>query len=136
MKILFADDTADTRFLYQLGLKIAGHEVHLAGDGLEAIQAVREQNFDIIVMDLDMPGMSGWEAIHVIRQMEKGCDVPIVILSAYYSTKYADRVQLEKVSMVLSKPIMPEQLVLLLEGLFEKKCDERSERGTENNDLD
>lgn len=83
-----------------------------------------------------MPGMSGWEAIRIIRQMEKGSDVLIVILSAYYTIKYEKQVQLDKVDMVLSKPIMPDQLALLLEGLFEKKCDERSERGTENNDLD
>lgn len=133
MKILFADDSGDTRFLYQLGFQIAGHQVHLASDGFEAIEAVREHDFDIIVMDLEMPRLSGWDAIQAIRQMEKGRDLLIVILSAYYATKFVDQVRLDSVDMVLSKPILPEQLTLLLEGLYARKAEKDSDESTDEN---
>ncbi|MDF2440985.1 MAG: hypothetical protein JWN98_1969 [Abditibacteriota bacterium] len=119
MKILFAEDSVDTRFLYQMAFQIAGHEVHLASDGFEAVVAFREQDVDIVLLDLDMPGLSGWDAIRAIRQTEKGRDIPIVIFSAYYAPKYADRVQQERVDMVIAKPIMPDELTQRLERIIE-----------------
>ena len=121
LKILLTDDNMDTRLLYKMGFEMMGHEVHLAGDGREAVAAVQEHDFDVVVMDLEMPIMNGWDAIAAIRVMEKGRNLPIVILSAYFTVAYEERVQREKVDMVLSKPIMPNELGRLLEKLVASK---------------
>ncbi len=67
MKLLFVDDDADTRTIITLGFTIAGHEVHQASNGEEAIAAFERDTFDLVIMDLEMPVMDGWDTIHRIH---------------------------------------------------------------------
>jgi two-component system CheB/CheR fusion protein len=110
MKILFADDQYDTINLYRWALEGYGHSVRTAIDAYEAIQAVREEEFDIMVIDVEMPGMSGWEAVHHIRRLPFGQNVPIAIYTAYYSAQHLDKAHEAGASTLLTKPMMPNDL--------------------------
>ena len=111
MNILFVDDKPTLRHLYRLGLKRYGHHVSTAGGGSEAIQAVRGENFDMIIMDLDMPNMNGWEAVRKIRALPKGKKTSIVIFTAKHLVLSPDQISKSGADGVLSKPLTPKELL-------------------------
>ena len=85
LRILLADDNQINRNLTASLLKLSGHEVIMAADGRQALEAWRSNECDIILMDVQMPVMDGVEAINVIRrdEAERGGHVPIIALTAY-----------------------------------------------------
>ena len=111
MNILFVDDKPTLRQLYRLGLKRYGHHVATADGGSEAIEAVREESFDIIIMDLDMPKMNGWEAVRKIRALPQGKKVSIVIFTAKHVVLSPDQIQEIGADGVLNKPLTPKELL-------------------------
>ncbi|MEO6908908.1 MAG: response regulator, partial [Abditibacteriaceae bacterium] len=111
MNILFVDDKPTLCQLYRLGLKRYGHHVSIAGGGSEAIQAVRGEKFDMIIMDLDMPSMNGWEAVRKIRALRKGKRVSIVIFTAKHLVLSPNQIQQNGADGVLSKPLTPKELL-------------------------
>jgi two-component system KDP operon response regulator KdpE len=79
MKVLLVDDDATLRGTLGIGLRAAGHEVLIAADGRTALQALREDHPDVVVLDLGLPDLSG---IEVLRQLRSWSTVPVVVLSA------------------------------------------------------
>jgi two-component system alkaline phosphatase synthesis response regulator PhoP len=82
MKILIAEDDQDIRELIILTLQFNGFEVVGAKDGLQAIELARQDAYVLILMDVRMPRMTGYEACRQLRGMEATKDIPMVILSA------------------------------------------------------
>jgi CheY-like chemotaxis protein len=112
MRILFVDDLPDTRELFRLALSLQGHSVHLAANGLESVAAVKNhENFDVIIMDIEMPEMNGWDAVREIRAMEKGREIPIVMFTAYGNGVTLKLAQQVGANSVLHKPISPQDLI-------------------------
>jgi signal transduction histidine kinase/DNA-binding NarL/FixJ family response regulator len=117
---LVADDHAVNRLLASKLLEQLGFSVTLVEDGQQAIEAVLQRKFDVILMDIQMPQMNGWQATHELRQWEqqaKRVRVPIIALSAHASA--ADRDQAFSLGMdgYLTKPLTPEALVAALRSL-------------------
>jgi len=84
-KILLVEDEENLRLLYQEELDKEGYEVTAAGDADEALAALREGRFDLVITDIRMPGKDGIELItHIMGQRR---DIPIIINSAYQSHK-------------------------------------------------
>ncbi|MBF0229782.1 MAG: response regulator [Desulfamplus sp.] len=83
-KILVAEDVEANALLVRTRLKLQGHDITIAKNGLEAVKAFEKGNFDIILMDVHMPEMDGIEATIKIRQIEevRGGHIPIVALTA------------------------------------------------------
>jgi two-component system, OmpR family, KDP operon response regulator KdpE len=79
VKVLLVDDDATLRRTLGIGLRAAGHEVLIAADGRTALQALREDHPDIVVLDLGLPDLSG---IEVLRKVRAWSTVPVVVLSA------------------------------------------------------
>lgn len=83
MKILIADDAPDNLFLLGHHLKGQGHEVVTANNGEEAVAAYRSEPPDLVIMDVSMPVMDGYEATAAIRRIDPAHWVPIIFLSAH-----------------------------------------------------
>ena len=79
MKVLLVDDDTTLRRTLGIGLRAEGHEVLMAADGRTALQALREDRPDIVVLDLGLPDLSG---IEVLRQLRSWSTTPVVVLSA------------------------------------------------------
>jgi len=79
MKVLLVDDDDTLRQTLGIGLRAAGHEVLVAGDGRTALQSADEDRPDVIVLDLGLPDLSGFD---VLRRVRAWSTVPVVVLSA------------------------------------------------------
>ncbi|WP_019508608.1 response regulator [Pleurocapsa sp. PCC 7319] len=84
-KLLLVEDSVIIRTQMQRLLKGAGYDVTLAENGLEGLQKVQEQNFDIVLSDVEMPGMNGFEMTATIRQNSKYNQLPIVLITTLAS---------------------------------------------------
>lgn len=81
-KILIAEDDQDIRELVTITLQFNGHEVVSAVDGAQAVEKAESESFDLILMDVRMPRMTGYEACRRLREMESTREIPIIFLSA------------------------------------------------------
>lgn len=81
-KILIAEDERDIRDLIEFTLTYAGHQVYKAANGAEAVDLAPKVMPDLIMMDVRMPRMTGYEACRQMKQIEALRDVPVVFLSA------------------------------------------------------
>lgn len=81
-KILIAEDEQDIRDLIKLTLEFSGFDVVSARDGAEAVALAQDGDFDLILMDVRMPRMTGYEACRRLREMEVTRQTPIIFLSA------------------------------------------------------
>lgn len=117
MHILLADDTMDTLLMYSLAFTVAGHKVHLAHDGKGALAAAQTQHFDAILIDVEMPRLSGWEVATAIRQLPQRQHVPIVLFTAHYEADFEHRMLEVGANRVVEKPMMPDDLLAIITQL-------------------
>ena len=123
LRVLVAEDNAVNQRLAARMLEKRGHRVTVTANGLEAVEALANRNFDLVLMDIQMPEMDGFEATAVIRQREKrdGTHMPIIALTA--NAMKGDRERCLAVGMdgYLSKPIVPQELDELLETYLRRR---------------
>lgn len=81
-KILIAEDDQDIRELITLTLQFSGFEVGSAGDGVQALEMAQQEPFDLILLDVRMPRMTGYEVCRRLRDDAALRDTPVVFLSA------------------------------------------------------
>ena len=112
MRILFVDDLRDARELFRIAFSMQGHTVKLAANGLEAVAAVQYgEPVDVIVMDVEMPEMNGWDAVRTIRALPLGKEIPIVMFTAYGNSVTLKMAQDVGANGVLHKPLSPQELI-------------------------
>ncbi|MCA9971453.1 MAG: response regulator [Anaerolineales bacterium] len=110
-RILIAEDDQDIRELIVLTLKFNGFDVVAAEDGKVAVEKAPNGNFDLILMDVRMPRMTGYEACEKLKAMEETKDIPIIFLSAKgQEGEIATGLQAGASDYIL-KPFAPDQLV-------------------------
>ena len=115
LKILVVDDDDLNRRMMRLLLVRDGHDVQLVANGIEALEAVKDQKFDVIFMDLQMPLMDGFEASRQIRAWEKGnLRTYIVALTASYLPENGPRLFEFGIDNYISKPFEVEHVQKLL----------------------
>ena len=78
-KILIADDEAEIRNVLHLYLEIDGYEVVEAENGLEALEKIRREQPDLVILDIMMPGLDGYRVLRNIREQN---NIPVIMLSA------------------------------------------------------
>ena len=83
MKILYVEDNPDNIYMLTRRLKKKGFDIILAEDGKQGVEMALSESPDLILMDLNLPIMDGWEATKNIKADEKGKDIPIIALSAH-----------------------------------------------------
>jgi PAS domain S-box-containing protein len=105
LRVLLVEDNELNRQLATKLLMRAGIEVSTANDGMEAVQAVQRQEFDAVLMDVQMPNMDGMEATRAIRQNPVFAGLPIIAMTANVMTGDRERCLAAGMSDYLSKPI-------------------------------
>lgn len=116
-RILVVDDEESHRIMLRAVLKEEGYEVAEAADGTEAVRAVEQEPFDLILLDLRMTTMDGIEALTEIRK--KNPLVPVLIMTAYASVKTAVEALKAGAFEYLTKPLDIEELKILIEKALE-----------------
>jgi two-component system response regulator (stage 0 sporulation protein F) len=81
LKLLVVDDEEHIRMLFKEELEEEGYVVELASNGLEALEKVKSDTFDLIVLDIKMPGMDGITALNEVKKLRR--DQPVILCSAY-----------------------------------------------------
>jgi len=117
LSILLAEDNLAAQLIGKKILEKTGHTVQVAGSGIEALQMLDEEEFDLVLMDVEMPHMDGLEATRAIREQEKksGQHIPILAVTAYATREDQKQCLEAGVDGYLSKPVGPDKLVAALE---------------------
>jgi PAS domain S-box-containing protein len=120
LRVLLAEDNLVNQKVVMRLLEKRGHRVVVAANGREALDALGKQNFDLVLMDVQMPEMDGLEATAVLRQKEKtsGVHQPVVALTANAMKGDRERCLSAGMDDYLSKPIRPDELDAVLATYF------------------
>jgi len=119
-KIVIAEDEPDIRALITFTLRFAGHEVVSAANGAEAVDAVRREKPDIVLLDVRMPRLTGYEACRRLKADEATRDIPIVFLSAKgQEAEVKEGLEAGAIDYIL-KPFAPDQLISRLQEILQQ----------------
>lgn len=126
LRVLLVDDHEPNRRLVESILKRRGHQIQSEEDGDAAIRACREQSYDVVLMDVQMPGRNGFSATRAIREHEKltGGHVPIIALTAHALKGDREKCLDAGMDAYLPKPIHANELI----GLVEQTAEMHSSR--------
>jgi|GEM_PF-1738956 len=116
MKILIVDDN-DINRQFLCGVLSDSHKITEAKDGIEAISHCQTEQFEIILMDIRMPGIDGREATQQIRQLERYHDTPIIALTADLHLQQSNDLTDQGFTLCLSKPVSRNSLLKALDQL-------------------
>lgn len=125
MKVLIVDDEELIRNVIKEYLQLNDYEYDEASDGSDAILKVKNDNFDIIIMDIMMPKMDGYEAVKKIREFNK--NIPVIMLSAR-SDEYDKLMGFDLgVDDYVTKPFSPKELIARIKAIT-KRNEEKNDR--------
>jgi two-component system alkaline phosphatase synthesis response regulator PhoP len=116
-RVLVVDDEPDVLLLCRLNLQQRGHEVMEAPDGAGALRAAREQRPDVIVLDLMLPGMDGYEVLEALHGDPGTARIPVVVLTAKSLRADRERSRDLGAAAFLTKPFLPGELCDLVASL-------------------
>jgi two-component system cell cycle response regulator DivK len=129
--ILVVDDVADNRDMYAQFLSYKGFRVALAGDGLEAFDKAAQLQPALIVMDLSLPQMDGWETTRRLKRNQSTKHIPVVALTAHAHEGVAEGAKEAGCDEFITKPCPPDELAAkIMEMLdqMEGKIDSAAKR--------
>ena len=104
-KILYIEDHPAQRDIMAQMLELSGYEVAVACDGLDGVERARAWHPDLVLMDLRMPRMDGFEAIQELRKDAATADIPIIAISAWASAKHKERALEAGANEHFTKPV-------------------------------
>jgi len=111
VKVLYVEDEPLQRELVNQLLQLAGIEIQLAENGLEGVEKAKEWIPDVVLMDIRMPGLNGFETIEKIREIPEIADTPVVVLSAWATSQHTARAKALGVEWDITKPFNLDDLV-------------------------
>lgn len=117
-RILIVDDDAGIRLLLVTFLRRHGYQLRQARNGREALAEMRAGNADLMVTDLTMPEVSGWEVLRVRAADRLLSRIPVIVITAINENKAAESVAGRSVSAVLGKPFDLVTLLAAVESSF------------------
>lgn len=109
--ILVAEDNVDQRSLYVAILTGAGYRVLEAGDGAEAVDVARREHPGLVLMDVTMPGTSGWNAVRTLKEHPDTRPIPIIVVTGLASAWDRDASLASGCDEYLAKPVSPIRLL-------------------------
>ena len=109
--VLLVEDNEDNRIIYCTVLRHLGYNVLEAQDGVQAVELARSALPDLILMDISIPRMDGWEATRVLRNDSRTSAIPIIALTAHALADDRERASQVGFTSYLAKPIEPRLVV-------------------------
>jgi two-component system cell cycle response regulator DivK len=117
--VLLVDDYADAREMYSFYLERHGYRVEEAGDGHEALAKALDLLPAIILLDLSLPGVDGWELARILKQDARTAAIPIIALTAHALNGEQDRALSAGCDAFITKPCLPQVLARELERVLQ-----------------
>ena len=119
-KVLIAEDEPDIRELITFTLRFSGYEVVAASNGEEAVQLTKQEKPDLILLDVRMPKMTGYEACQLIKADPSSADTPVMFLSAKGQENEIRTGLQAGATEYLLKPFAPDQLISRIQEVLAK----------------
>jgi two-component system cell cycle response regulator DivK len=121
-KVLYVEDNDDNIYMLKMRLELLGDfEVLTAEDGAKGCEMAAAERPDIILMDLEMPVVDGWEATRRLRQNPQTCDIPIIALSAHALAGERDKAIAAGCDDFDTKPIEFDRLVAMVQRALARR---------------
>jgi two-component system, cell cycle response regulator DivK len=124
--VLLVDDSHDERDMYTQQLVATGYTVQVADNGEDALERVAAQVPDVVVMDLAMPVLDGWEATRRLKETHPS--VPVIVLSGHTGGEGGRRAKEAGGDVLLTKPFGPEALELAVRIVLKRRAQADSPR--------
>jgi CheY-like chemotaxis protein len=121
-RVLLVDDYPDAREMYSEYLGYSGFEVVEASNGIEALQRAIDDQPDIILMDLSLPVMDGWEATRRLKADERTAGIPVVALTGHALAGISQGAKDAGCDAFVTKPCLPEDLVKEIRNVLERRA--------------
>lgn len=116
--VLLVDDYPDAREMYGVHLTACGFDVVHATNGVEAIERAIETSPDIIIMDLSLPVMDGWEATRRLKADARTARIPVLALTGHVLSPRLEDAALAGCRALVTKPCLPEDLEIEIEKIL------------------
>jgi len=120
--VLVVEDYQDAREMYAAYLRFSGYAVAEAANGVEAVEKTRELLPDIVLMDLALPRMDGWEATRRLKADAKTRHIPIVALTGHALAGHAEGAREAGCDAFVTKPCLPDALVTEIKRLLDQRA--------------
>jgi two-component system cell cycle response regulator DivK len=121
-KILLVEDNEMNRDMLSRRLQRKGYEVALAVDGLQGVTMAASGGYDLILMDMSLPELDGWEATRRVREGESGHRVPIIALTAHAMSGDREKAMAAGCDDYDTKPVELDRLLGKIEALLGKQA--------------
>jgi CheY-like chemotaxis protein len=109
--ILIVEDDEDSRYVYRIILEDDGFEVVTATCAPDGLRLARERHPRVILMDISIPGMDGWETTQVLKEDPTTADIPVIILTAHAFPEDLERAEKAGCDGFLTKPCEPRRVL-------------------------
>jgi two-component system cell cycle response regulator DivK len=119
-RVLLVDDYPDAREMYSEYLEFSGFDVVEAGNGMEALQRAVDTTPDIILMDLSLPVMDGWEATRRLKADQRTKAIPVVALTGHALAGISEGAKQAGCDAFVTKPCLPEDLVREIRKILDR----------------
>jgi CheY-like chemotaxis protein len=116
--VLVIEDSASVRRLIDVCLRPLGAEMRFAEDGLIGLDAARSEVPDVVILDIGLPGLDGWEVLSQLRSDSSTLHVRVLVLTAHAQPEMADRAAAGGADAFMTKPFRPDDLRDSVESLL------------------
>jgi two-component system, OmpR family, alkaline phosphatase synthesis response regulator PhoP len=127
-RVLVVDDEPDVLLLCRVNLEFEGYEVVEASDGEQAMQRLREQRFDVVLLDVMMPKMDGWQVLEAVKADDELKELPVVMLTAKVQDQDQIRGWSQGAADYITKPFSPLALSQVLQDVLATDPEEEERR--------
>ncbi|AKI99288.1 response regulator receiver domain-containing protein [Archangium gephyra] len=118
--MLVVDDYDDAREMYAEYLEFLGYQVQTARDGQEALELAQQSHPDVILMDLSLPVVSGWEATRQLKQDARTRHIPVMALTGHVLATHSEKAKEVGCDEFVSKPALPDTVADKIRALLQK----------------
>jgi CheY-like chemotaxis protein len=127
-RILLVDDYPDALAIWGLYLRSVGYDVETADDGLKAVEQAHAHHPDVIVLDLELPGITGFEAAERLRAASDTAGIPLIAATGYSHVTQLNHARQSGFDAIMVKPVEPAALVAEIERCLDRSRGGQKER--------